>query len=201
MASHAIKDYFWVRLGELVFTPLHYVAARALWVLSKKKLDLPSLVTASMVPDIEIPVLFLIGRPYPYTRLLAHSLFGVLTIDTILTLLLLPLYLKIAYMLSHTENHNHILNLKIAVASAMLGSLSHVLIDSMHHIYTPLLYPLSQSSFDYFLLFRDWIQASLLLQTLFAMLLALTVLWEARKIGWSLNPLIFNLLIGDLPQG
>ncbi len=54
------------------FTLAHPIAAAPIWLCSKRRLDLPSLLVGSMIPDLEY---FLALQP---TRTIGHTLLGVL---------------------------------------------------------------------------------------------------------------------------
>jgi membrane-bound metal-dependent hydrolase YbcI (DUF457 family) len=62
-----------------------------------------------------------------------------------------------------------------------LGNLSHVLIDSTHHEYNPMLFPFSLNSFDAKVLMNDWAQASVIIPLAFFSLLVFFVAKEVRK--------------------
>jgi hypothetical protein len=62
-----------------------------------------------------------------------------------------------------------------------VGSLSHVLIDSLHHEYNPLLFPLTYNSFDALVFMNDWTLASVIIPMAFLSLLVLFVSIEVKK--------------------
>jgi len=67
------------------------------------------------------------------------------------------------------------------VLSALVGTLSHLLIDTTMHDYNPLFYPFTTQSFDALVLFGNWVPASFFVHTLlFAFLMAIFV-YELRK--------------------
>mgnify|MGYP000203289038 CR=1 FL=1 len=178
----------------MVLTPLHYVAGYIVWRISGRRLSLPSLTVASMIPDIEVPILVLMGCQYPYTRLLTHSFLGSLTVDVVLTLIFTPIYLKGLRCIG--INAPKMQDLKLAIISAFPGTLSHVFIDSMHHIYNPLLYPITTHSFDAFVLFGNWYLASIILQAVFLFALVAIFLWEMRSANWNFKLGMARMLIG-----
>ncbi len=67
------------------------------------------------------------------------------------------------------------------VAICIVGNLSHVLIDSMHHEYNPLFYPFTYSSYDAFVLMNDWVLASVIITVGLLFLLVLFVAKEFKK--------------------
>jgi membrane-bound metal-dependent hydrolase YbcI (DUF457 family) len=67
------------------------------------------------------------------------------------------------------------------VLSAIIGSLSHVLIDSTSHDYNPLLYPFVTESFDALVLMNDWLLASIIVQIALLLLLLLILVREFTR--------------------
>jgi hypothetical protein len=67
------------------------------------------------------------------------------------------------------------------VATCLMGGLSHVLIDSTHHEYNPLLFPFTYNSFDAFVFMNDWTLASVIIQLFFMSLLVFFVVKEVKK--------------------
>jgi membrane-bound metal-dependent hydrolase YbcI (DUF457 family) len=67
------------------------------------------------------------------------------------------------------------------LALCLFGSLSHVLIDALHHEYNPLLFPFTYSSYDALVLMSDYKTTSLIIPLSFLSLLILFVAKEAKK--------------------
>ena len=61
--------------------------------------------------------------------------------------------------------------------SVEVSALIHVLIDSMHHEYNPLLWPITVENVDEFVLFGNWLKASIFMHTLFTLSM-LTIIHE-----------------------
>lgn len=71
---------------ELPFTLFHYPEAYVLYRFYRK-LSLPGLIVGCMFPDLEILVIVLLfGTQFPH-RLVLHSLLGVATIGTLLSVM------------------------------------------------------------------------------------------------------------------
>ena len=68
------------------------------------------------------------------------------------------------------------------IFSSIIGVLGHVLIDSTHHEYNPLLFPFSFESIDYFVLFGNWHFATILVYVLFSTFVLIIIIREL-KIG------------------
>ncbi|MGI0014198.1 MAG: DUF4184 family protein [Nitrososphaera sp.] len=127
------------------FTPLHIAFA---WPLKMKfkALNFASLTVGAMVPDFE-PIAYAILGIYP-DRLLMHSLVGALSVDVVLTIVILKLLTLLNFGkvgIHRLANPN--LFSRTLILSASVGSLSHVLVDSLHHDHNPLLWPLGPTYF------------------------------------------------------
>ena len=164
-------------------TPIHCsiaYLARAF----KPQLSLPALLVSTMVPDLEIPFVSIITSGQ-YSRLALHSFLGAVTLATMLSVFLT------VFVYSPVVSYLFKLDCKTVkdrcrfswsmVAVCFMGSLSHVLIDSMHHEYNPLLFPFTYDSFDALLLMNDWTLASVIIPILFLSLLVFFVSKEIKK--------------------
>lgn len=124
-------------------TPFHYPVG---YLLSKtnKKLRLPGLLVGSVIPDIEVPLMW-ICFPGVYDHLLLHSLIGVLTIGTalavIVTRLLYPPIISFFFRLEYNEVKEACKVTPMLILSCMIGALFHVLVDIPMHPYNPILWP------------------------------------------------------------
>jgi len=176
-------------LLSMVFTLLHYVHAYIIYKVLKKRLDLTGLIIGSFLPDLEIPVIILLGFHYPFDRLILHSFLGCLMLSWLIGFLAYPVYSKVV---------RRILNVKLGKISTFKYALSvevsaliHVLIDSMHHEYNPLLWPITAENVDEFVLFGNWLKASIFMHTLFTLFM-LTIIHE--EIGlWKIAKNVFDI--------
>lgn len=165
------------------FTPIHCSIAYLAKAI-RPQLSLPALLMSTMAPDLEIPFVSVITGGQ-YTRLVLHSLLGAVTIGTSLSVILtvfayspvVSYFFKIDYK-TVKDRCRFSWNM---VAVCLAGSLSHVLIDSLHHEYNPLLFPFTYSSYDALVLMNDWVLASVIIQTAFLFLLVLFVAREVKK--------------------
>ena len=153
-------------------TPLHYPIAFIVYLASKKNLDLPVLVVSSMLPDIEIPVVWLLSNG-SYDRLILHSFLGSIVFGLPLTIFLLyPLYkMFFSKILNSRTVFSQHRSMKILVISCLIGLVSHVIVDALHHPYNPLFWPFSPLSFGGIILFGNLILASNLTYMVFTVLL------------------------------
>jgi membrane-bound metal-dependent hydrolase YbcI (DUF457 family) len=98
-----------------------------------------------MLPDIEIPVLFLFFMDKIPNRLILHSLLGAATIGTILsaafTVIMYPTLISIIFPIDKTKLRDKCKLSGGLVFSCLLGNLSHVLLDTINHPYNPIFWP------------------------------------------------------------
>jgi len=134
---------------ELPFTPFHYPLAYALYRLYKR-LSLPGLIVGSMFPDLEvIAIMLLFGTQVP-DRLILHSLLGVATVGTMLSVLLVvfvyPPLISGFFKIDEEKVRGKCRLAFGLVISCFLGNLSHVLLDVINHPYNPIFWPFLQPS-------------------------------------------------------
>jgi len=165
-------------------TPLHYCAA---YILNKVRagLVLPALVVGSVIPDLEFFVAIATVGRLASPRGLMHSLVGAFTLDMLLalliTLFLYPLLVSGIFKLDKKGVSEKCRFSSMLLLSALVGTLSHVLIDSTMHEYNPLLYPFMSDSFDAFVLMNNWRLASVIVQVVLLGLLLAIFINEIRK--------------------
>lgn len=165
------------------YTPIH--CSVAYWARQMRPgLSLPALLVSTMAPDLEIPILYAatLGE---YHRLVLHSLLGAMTLATALSVVLTayayaPL-VSYLFRIEYEAVKGRCRLSRSMVATCLAGSLSHVLIDSLHHEYNPLLYPFTYSSYDALVLMNNWVLASVIAPIAYLALLVLFVAAEVRK--------------------
>jgi len=135
----------------MVFTPLHAGFVIPLW-LKFRRLDLTALLVGCMLPDFEIPLIWLLTSGAT-DRIVLHSLFGGLLLGVPIALLvsfyLVPFALKflprnILGLNLSLFSRRPAVPLHISALSALIGLWSHSLIDTlMYHGTTanPTLWP------------------------------------------------------------
>ena len=164
-------------------TPLHCSIAYLInrW---KLQLSLPALLVSSMVPDLEIPVLFLVTGGFR-GRLVLHSLLGAATLGTflsvLLTIFLYPPAASFFFKLDRKKVEERCRFSSILVASCIVGGILHVIVDSMTHEFNPVLYPFVKDSFDMFRLTNDWGSSNLIVGFVLLALLIFFFIDEIRK--------------------
>ena len=125
-------------------TPLHYPFA---FLISKtnKRLILPALVVGSVMPDIEVPFMWIFFSNLPDHQFL-HSFIGAATVVTLLTVLVTRfLYAPIISTLFGIDIGDLDDVCKIntwMVASSFIGVMSHLVLDFPMHWYNPIFWPL-----------------------------------------------------------
>lgn len=165
-------------------TPLHYVAAYAF---NKAKIGLvfPALIVGSVIADLEPFFGILTGERLFPDRGFMHSLLGTVTLNTFLTVLvvifLYPILVSWIFRIDRKLVAEKCRFSNMLVLSALLGTLSHLLIDTTMHDYNPLFYPFTTQSFDALILFGDWRPASIFIHTLFFVLLMTVFVYELSK--------------------
>jgi hypothetical protein len=125
------------------FTPLHYPAG---YILSKtnKRLSLPGLIVGSVIPDIEVPLMWAFF-PGVWDHLLFHSFLGVFTVCTLLAIIvtrfIYPPFISLIFGVDRGQLAEACRVTPSLVVSCMLGALFHVLIDIPMHPFNPALWP------------------------------------------------------------
>jgi hypothetical protein len=124
-------------------TPLHYPFA---YLISKSdnRLSLPALVVGAVIPDIEVPLMWIFFSTLP-DHLFLHSLVGAITVGTILTIVITRfVYPPIIATVFRVDRSNLDSECRITswmVVSAFLGVMSHLILDFPMHWYNPILWP------------------------------------------------------------
>lgn len=124
-------------------TPLHYPLAHGFSKLDRR-LSLPGLVVGSVIPDIEVPLMWVFFSDLP-DHLFLHSLIGAVTIGTLVavlvTWLLYPPIISALFGIDLDRLREVSGFSKMLVISCLIGVLSHLLLDYPMHWYNPILWP------------------------------------------------------------
>ncbi|MFX1255302.1 MAG: DUF4184 family protein [Promethearchaeota archaeon] len=125
------------------FTIFHYPLAFGLSKINKK-LSLPGLIVGSILPDIEVPLMWLFFSNLP-DHLILHSFIGSLTLGTLLAVIVTRYIYPVVISSVFTVEQNSLAeNCRISttlVVSCMMGLISHILMDYLTHPFNPMLYP------------------------------------------------------------
>jgi hypothetical protein len=173
---------------NLTLSPLHVAFV---WILKPwfGKLSFAALTVGAIVPDIEPLVAWLFGWSvfcgwdFPCTtapdRLVLHSILGAFTADVALTIILVKIIQRLK---PEKMGMNGFAGARVNgcfLLSAAIGSLSHVLVDWLHHPANPVFWPfLVRGSYyvDGLLLpFLDVFPASLAVATISGAILVLAI--------------------------
>ena len=134
-------------------TPFHLGFAWPVWFLNRKKLHFMSLSLGAMVPDLEVPFMTLFTSEFAHARGIMHSILGALTIDILIALLIVYFFVPPIgrWIKRRSKEKWHIFagvdvtraptDPLWALASAGIGTLSHVFIDLFTHEYNPIYWP------------------------------------------------------------
>ena len=168
---------------RMPYTPIHWSIAY-LFREIKPNLSLPALIVSTAVPDLEVPFVYLFTGG-TLGRLVLHSFLGAVTLATalavFLTVFIYPPIVSIIFKLNSKIVRDRCRFSWSLVAVCLLGSFSHVLIDSLHHEYNPLLFPFTYASSNALVLMGNWTLASVIVPLSFLALLAFFVLKEVRR--------------------
>jgi hypothetical protein len=125
------------------FTPLHYPIAYAARRLGNG-LSMPGLVVGSFAPDIEVPLLWMLGNGV-YDHWILHSLIGAVTIGLLIavgiTHFVYPPLVARLFGINRTKLNEACAMSKTLGTSCLVGLLGHVLLDVPMHPYNQLLWP------------------------------------------------------------
>lgn len=164
-------------------TPLHAAVAYLLnrW---QRKLILPALIVSTMVADLEVPFIYFATSGL-YDRLVLHSLLGATVFGTLVAVLLTvfayPVAVSYVFRLDKEEAKEKCRFSSMLVFCCLVGNLSHVLLDSLHHSFNPLLYPFANELFDVFVLKNTVVSPTDLVSYPLLALLILVFVWEIRR--------------------
>jgi len=133
-------------------TPLHLAPASALFLTSPHRWSFAGLLVGSVIPDIEIPFLYLSGLEMQTGHGPLHSVLGALTFGVVLAVLgayfVYPSLMnwwegKFGSRYSHFGGADvtELGSLPMVVSSAFAGVLTHLSLDYLTHTTMPYLWP------------------------------------------------------------
>ncbi len=124
-------------------TPLHYPLAFSLSK-TNRRLLLPGVVVGSVIPDIEVPLMWVFFSDLP-DHLFLHSLVGAVSVGTLLavlvTWLLYPPIISTIFRVDRNDLKEVCRLSGMLVVSCLIGVLSHLLLDYPMHWFNPILWP------------------------------------------------------------
>lgn len=124
-------------------TPFHYPIAFGLHRL-QRSLPLPGLIVGSFIPDIEVPLLWVLDRGVP-DHLILHSFIGLLTLGVLLSVLVThyayPPLIAALFRIERFRLDKACSFGKGLYLSCSLGLLGHLALDLPMHWFNPVLWP------------------------------------------------------------
>jgi len=115
------------------------------------KFSLPALLVGSMIPDVEVPLIYYLTDG-AIDRLLFHSIIGAAIIGTIfsagIVVFVYPRVISTLFKIDKNYIKKKCVFSGKLLGLCLIGNLSHVLIDATHHAFNPLIYPISTESVD-----------------------------------------------------
>ena len=126
------------------FTLFHYPFGYGISRLNKR-FSLPALLVGAVIPDIEVPFLFLFFQGVLPDHFILHSLVGALSIGLVLAVIITrfvyPPMIGAIFKLDRNDLDEKCGFTPIMILSAAIGVLSHLAVDILHHWYNPILWP------------------------------------------------------------
>lgn len=182
----------------MTLTPLHMAFV---WVLKPRfrKLDFAALTVGAVIPDIEPLIAWMFGWSVfcgwdflcslAPDRLVLHSIVGAITIDVVLTIIFVKMIGKLDVERLGICGFTNVKTNAAFLASAAIGSLSHIFVDWLHHPANPLFWPfLVEGSYyvDGLLLsFMGVLPASIIVATIAGVITAAMIARALNKCGYS----------------
>ena len=126
------------------FTLFHYPFG---YLASKidKRLILSALLVGSVMPDIEVPILFLFFTGVVPDHLILHSLIGTLTIGLLLTVavtkFIYPPLIGFLFKIDREKLKEACRVTPRMILSCAFGLMLHIGVDYLHHWFNPLFWP------------------------------------------------------------
>ena len=155
------------------FTPFHLGFAWPVFMLNKKKLHFMCLSFGSMIPDIEAFPMLPVTVDLAHALGPLHSFLGELTVDILIVLIIAYFFIPPIgrWFKRHAKKDWHIFagvdvtraptDPMWALASAGIGTLSHVVLDMFTHTFNPIFWPYMMNQNHNLLLFGESTLSSL----------------------------------------
>ncbi|MDP8889264.1 MAG: DUF4184 family protein [Thermoproteota archaeon] len=182
----------------MTLTPLHVAFV---WVLKPKfrKLHFAALTVGAVVPDIEPLIAWMFGWSVfcgwdflcllAPDRLVLHSIVGAITIDVVLTIIFVKMIGKLDVERLGICGFTNVKTNAAFLASAAIGSLSHIFVDWLHHPANPIFWPFLVDGSYYvdglLLSFMGVLPASIIVATIAGVITAAMIARALNKCGHS----------------
>jgi hypothetical protein len=110
-----------------------------------EKLVLPALLVGSVIPDIEVPFLYLFFTGIVPDHFILHSLIGALSIGLVIaiavTKFVYPTMINWIFKVDKVRLNEACKVTPWMVFSCAIGIVGHIAVDLLHHWYNPVLWP------------------------------------------------------------
>ena len=150
----------------------------------------------SIIPDLEVPILFLLTGDKWHARSIMHSLLGAFTIDILIvvlaTIFIVPWLLKYLdgkiqnkkiFKFSSFDLREHKSSTGIIIYSGLIGTVSHVCLDLINHTYNPLTFPVEKYYDLNLVLFNDVQLANITVWVVMSgLLIVMTYYWYLKNL-------------------
>jgi hypothetical protein len=182
----------------MTLTPLHVAFV---WVLKPRfrRLHFAALTVGAVIPDVEPLVAWVFGWSvfcgwdFPCSlapdRLVLHSIVGAITIDVVLTIIFVKIIGKLGIERLGIYGFSNVKTNAAFLASAAIGSLSHVFVDWLHHPANPIFWPFLVDGSYYvnglLLSFMAVLPASMIVTTISGAIMAAVIARALDKSGYS----------------
>jgi hypothetical protein len=107
-------------------------------------LSLPAVVVGSVIPDIEVPIMWMFFSGLP-DHLLLHSLIGASTLGTLLAVFVVRIFyapiISLFFGVNRKDLDKECRITPMLIVSCLIGVWSHLLLDYPMHWYNPILWP------------------------------------------------------------
>ena len=182
----------------MTLTPLH-VAFVWMLKLRFRRLHFAALTVGAVIPDVEPLIAWMFGWSvfcgwdFPCSlapdRLVLHSIVGAITIDVVLTIIFVKIIGKLGIERLGIYGFSNVKTNAAFLASAAIGSLSHVFVDWLHHPANPIFWPFLVDGSYYvnglLLSFMAVLPASMIVTTISAAIMAAVIARALDKSGYS----------------
>lgn len=172
--------------------PAIFLHSSIAYVINKlnPKLSLPALLIGSMIPDIEVLILYYFTNG-SIDRLFFHSIIGSLTIGTIVSvgvvIFIYPSFVSFLFKIDKKYIQKKCKISKTLIGLCLIGNLSHALIDATHHSYNPLLYPIINDSVNILRISSNRVFDTLIVTVILSIIFLafLANAWKDKKMFWK----------------
>jgi hypothetical protein len=182
----------------MTLTPLHVAFV---WMLKPRfrRLHFAALTVGAVIPDVEPLIAWMFGWSvfcgwdFPCSlapdRLVLHSIVGAMTIDVVLTIIFVKMIGKLGIKRLGIYGFSNVKTNAAFLASAAIGSLSHVFVDWLHHPANPIFWPFLVDGSYYvnglLLSFMAVLPASMIVTTISGAIMAAVIARALDKSGYS----------------